>query len=314
MKTKTVTVLDKEVMRYYADQHSIKETAEKFGISTERVKYLAKRDKVSNGRSKKEICSENGRTGNERQSREAENRLSLELLEHGFGYIGGYTQGGNIIKVSHLECGRTFERHPKYFRRYGYNCPFCKKEEQIKEREQRQRREELEKKNKTDEQKNIRLLEKIKKHDARLDELHICSECGKEYSIREYMKSTGTKYERNSGFCSAECRDNKKRRAKHLNRKEDGNHRKRARKFGRTYERGITLRKVVDRFGLTCSLCGEPCDWNDHSWSEYCGPLYPSIDHIIPLCKGGNHEWSNVQVAHIICNSKKETSIIDEIS
>lgn len=310
MKTKTVTVLDKEVMRYYADQHSIKETAEKFGISTERVKYLAKRDKVSNNRSKKEICSENGRTGNRRQSQEAENRLSLKLLEHGFGYIGGYKQGGSIIQVSHLICGRIFERRSDYFRRYGYRCPFCEAEE----RKQERRQEELTRKAEAEEKKTIRLLEKTKKHDARLDELHICSICGKEYSIREYMKSTGTRYERDSGFCSAECRDQKKRLTKHLGRKGDRNHRQRARKFGCTYERGITLRKVVDRFGLTCSLCGEPCDWNDHSWSEYCGPLYPSIDHIVPLCKGGNHDWSNVQVAHIICNSKKETSLISQIS
>jgi 5-methylcytosine-specific restriction endonuclease McrA len=47
------------------------------------------------------------------------------------------------------------------------------------------------------------------------------------------------------------------------------------------------------------------CDWNDHSWSEYSGPLYPSIDHIVPMSKGGDHVWNNVQVAHIICNSYK---------
>lgn len=52
-------------------------------------------------------------------------------------------------------------------------------------------------------------------------------------------------------------------------------------------------------------ICGQMCDWNDHSWSKYSGPLYPSIDHIVPMSKGGGHVWENVQVAHIICNSEK---------
>ena len=34
-------------------------------------------------------------------------------------------------------------------------------------------------------------------------------------------------------------------------------------------------------------------------------PAGPSIDHIIPLSRGGEHNWSNVQIAHIGCNIKK---------
>lgn len=41
----------------------------------------------------------------------------------------------------------------------------------------------------------------------------------------------------------------------------------------------------------------------------YCsGPMYPSIDHIVPMSKGGGHVWENVQVAHIICNTEKGDS------
>ena len=54
------------------------------------------------------------------------------------------------------------------------------------------------------------------------------------------------------------------------------------------------------------------CDLNDHSWSKYSGPMYPSIDHIIPMSKGGGHIWSNVQVAHIICNSIKSDKAVGE--
>ena len=44
-------------------------------------------------------------------------------------------------------------------------------------------------------------------------------------------------------------------------------------------------------------------------WNKYCGPLYPSIDHIIAMVNGGGHIWSNVQLAHMMCNSEKGDSI-----
>jgi 5-methylcytosine-specific restriction endonuclease McrA len=33
--------------------------------------------------------------------------------------------------------------------------------------------------------------------------------------------------------------------------------------------------------------------------------LAPTIDHIVPLARGGTHEPSNVQSAHFICNALK---------
>lgn len=35
------------------------------------------------------------------------------------------------------------------------------------------------------------------------------------------------------------------------------------------------------------------------------GPMRPSIDHIVPLSKGGGHELANVQLAHYQCNLRK---------
>ena len=34
-------------------------------------------------------------------------------------------------------------------------------------------------------------------------------------------------------------------------------------------------------------------------------PLSPSIDHVVPLARGGTHEPGNVQAAHLLCNSVK---------
>lgn len=91
---------------------------------------------------------------------------------------------------------------------------------------------------------------------------------------------------------------------KHRHHGKSGNSLKRARKYGATIERGITLKKVFDRDDGICQICGCICDWSDTTPSSI-GPKYPTIDHIIALANGGSHTWDNVQLAHHICNSKK---------
>ena len=139
------------------------------------------------------------------------------------------------------------------------------------------------------------------------DKTHVCSVCGKHFSRAEFMESKGLKLiPTNPKYCSKEC----SRKAMNMAKKNTpsgrtGNYYVRARKYGCEYVAGITLKKLIKRDGLRCAICGEMCDPDDRSWSEYSGPTYPSIDHIIPMSKGGGHTWDNVQVAHIICNSEK---------
>lgn len=83
-------------------------------------------------------------------------------------------------------------------------------------------------------------------------------------------------------------------------------HRHRAKKWGLQYDKTVTLKHLIERDGLTCAICGKPCDPNDKKWNRRCGPMYPTIDHIIPMSKGGGHTWDNVQVAHMICNTRKQ--------
>lgn len=60
-------------------------------------------------------------------------------------------------------------------------------------------------------------------------------------------------------------------------------------------------RDVLARDGWACQLCRRPIDpaipWPD--------PRSPSIDHIVPLSRGGQHSLANVQAAHLGCNSAK---------
>lgn len=70
-------------------------------------------------------------------------------------------------------------------------------------------------------------------------------------------------------------------------------------------DRTISLVKVYERDKGICQLCGDKIyfdlDPNDNK--------YPSIDHIVPLAKGGLHSWDNVQLACRICNSLKRDRI-----
>lgn len=74
----------------------------------------------------------------------------------------------------------------------------------------------------------------------------------------------------------------------------------------------ITLEKVYERDKGICWICGKLCDWSDirHTKrAQIAGERYPSIDHVVPIAKGGNHTWENVRLAHRGCNSQKAAKI-----
>jgi len=50
-----------------------------------------------------------------------------------------------------------------------------------------------------------------------------------------------------------------------------------------------------------CALCGLAID-AELRWPD---PLSKSVDHIVPLSKGGTHEQGNLQWAHLRCNMRK---------
>jgi len=79
-----------------------------------------------------------------------------------------------------------------------------------------------------------------------------------------------------------------------------GNDRQRARHYGVQYE-PIDRLKVYARDGWICKLCHKKVDpklKNPHLMSA-------SLDHIVPMSLGGDHLYVNVQLAHMICNSRK---------
>lgn len=64
-------------------------------------------------------------------------------------------------------------------------------------------------------------------------------------------------------------------------------------------------RVVYERDEWTCGLCGSSIDPAHRAPS----PDAPSIDHIVPLSRGGTHTLANVQAAHLGCNVRKGNRI-----
>ena len=56
-----------------------------------------------------------------------------------------------------------------------------------------------------------------------------------------------------------------------------------------------------------CGICGQPVDFN----LKPPHPLSPTVDHIIPIAKGGHpSDISNLQLAHWICNREKSDKML----
>ncbi len=55
-----------------------------------------------------------------------------------------------------------------------------------------------------------------------------------------------------------------------------------------------------------CGICGKPVDFS----YKYPHPLSPTVDHIVPVAKGGHpSDISNLQLAHRYCNRAKSDKL-----
>jgi 5-methylcytosine-specific restriction endonuclease McrA len=79
-------------------------------------------------------------------------------------------------------------------------------------------------------------------------------------------------------------------------------HRARAKKYGAQYEY-INPSKVLERDGYICQVCGIPTPIELRGTIEWDAP---ELGHIVALCDGGPHTWSNVQCECRRCNNEKE--------
>lgn len=71
------------------------------------------------------------------------------------------------------------------------------------------------------------------------------------------------------------------------------------------YVSPVNRRQVFERDAWTCQLCHEPVERD----KVVPHPKAPTIDHVIPLARGGTHEMANTQCAHFLCNATKSDRV-----
>lgn len=72
----------------------------------------------------------------------------------------------------------------------------------------------------------------------------------------------------------------------------------------------IAIEHLVAVYGAICYLCTEPIDLDLPRTSRFGA----TVDHIVPLSKGGDDEFDNLQLAHWICNNRKSDKMIEGIN
>lgn len=102
--------------------------------------------------------------------------------------------------------------------------------------------------------------------------------------------------------CSAECY------AVHLAILKRGYHqhrgyKERAEQYGVAYEY-VNKQNVFRRDRWVCGICRKKVDRR----LSYPHPRSVSLDHVIPLSRGGEHSYVNVQCSHLVCNLEKSNA------
>jgi 5-methylcytosine-specific restriction endonuclease McrA len=220
---------------------------------------------------------------------EARRRAQLEHVRktvHDIGaeYVSGYENNKSLITIR-LDCGHyanllwsTVTDAKKWKRSLA--CDECRRIE----REKKEREKEL-----------ARIKREAQRNTGEQLTYTICPVCGAaSYTVSRY--------------CSKKCREKVRRKNKEV--------RRRIRETAGSHDTDITVASLYRRDGGICWICGEPCDYTDSQETEtafIAGNNYPTIDHVIPLAKGGTHTWDNVKLAHMRCNWMKRDNIIPPV-
>lgn len=127
-----------------------------------------------------------------------------------------------------------------------------------------------------------------------------------EKNKEEVLKRTGEYQRKNKDKVSKY-----QRRYLELNRDKvnEKKNRRRVRILSGIYEK-LSFDVICAKASNICYLCGDVVCFDLEPKSYYS----PSLDHIIPVSKGGSHTYDNVALAHLGCNVKKGSKLMEELT
>ena len=200
-----------------------------------------------------------------------------------------------IITKECEHCNKTYEIQGRYASQSRYCSNECKQVHSSRQRGYKPMEEYLKE------------LERQKEETARIKEAErkakiktkVCTECGETFETIQPNQLT----------CSKECSRLRKNRLNWYYKEKRYNDKN-------FIDRDITVKALYKRDKGICYICGGKCDFKDHTQINgyfTAGPNYPSIDHIIPIARGGMHAWDNVKLAHHHCNSMKSDILPSEL-
>ena len=275
-----------ERIRAYCEEgHTREETAKHFGLLLYTTKEICKG---------LEPVSINQRIGADYD------RIAQIVSERtAFEYVGNYTVSEGTADVKCKTCGDVRTVAWTSIKHSCLICRKCEERERIRKRQEKQAEKDA-KKERMRLQAEMAKEEKLKAiEEIRNVKNRKCTQCGRMYSSNDYKSHK---------YCSKACSNRAKNKAKEV--------RRRIKISAQMVDRDISLERLYKRDDGICYLCGRICDWNDKqidggTGTIICGSTYPSIDHIIPLAKGGLHSWVNVKLACRGCNSLKSDDLIE---
>lgn len=178
------------------------------------------------------------------------------------------------------------------------------------------------------------------------DGLRICKVCGEAKALTEYHKDTGgtdgyraqCKPCRN-GYMASYYEDNRASRVAYeqMRRTERSGHMRaldmaryerhrdkrialasdhvrirRARLAGAEMENGVTVRALRELNGDLCCYCGIVMDFARGVRGDGIPSNRASLEHVVPISRGGGHTFANTALACHLCNVSKNAKLVSE--
>ena len=264
-----------EIAKLTAMGESYREIARKYGTTRNTVRSFCKKNGIGLTEEQKSENIKNSHSANT----EEDVRRIIQNKHPELEYISGYINNRSRITVLCKKCGMMHE--VAFFpmtRDHEHRCPNC-----IKQKRRAKEEQDAERLRKAEEKRKRRAEER---EALRQKRMHNCPVCG---TITDRPV-----------YCSNRCRKRAENKRNEINR--------RTKVKTAMVDRDITLEALYKRDGGLCHICGLKTALDDYvirDGTHICGDWYPSIDHVVPLAKGGEHSWRNVRLAHRICNSIK---------